>query len=476
MKARSEPGERNRRRFENQVSRYIEEEALLPSGSRIVVGVSGGPDSTALLLILGRLSKMRSLELAAAYFDHRLWGREAANREQAVVAKLAAKAGVDLVCGDADVRHLAREGKLSLEDAARRARYEFLGRSALDAGAGFVAVGHTLDDQAETVLMHILRGAGLTGVAGMSPRSSLPVPGFAGVELVRPLLQVRRAETARYCRDSGLMPLEDDSNRSHAYLRNRVRLDLMPALAGYNNDAAGALARLAAAAREDLGFIESEGERLFADAGGVVGLDRNLLRSSHPALRRQAVRAAVVALLGDVQGFSERHWAALGRVARGPTGSHLDLPRSIVADVLPTLLRLRLREDVASTLAIQGALAFPVPGEGALGAWRFRAANEPLPGALMVAEVDAAAAGSVLTVRSRRTGDRFQPLGLSGTKKLKDYFTDAHVARGERDAIPIFEAAEGILWVAGHRIADRARPVAGRPTIVLSCAHQEAGP
>jgi len=471
----SGPDERRRRRLENRVARYVDSECLIPLGSRGVVGVSGGPDSTALLLVLARLGSRRSLALQAAYFDHQLRGSEAAACERQAVTSAAARAGVDLVCGGADVRRFARERRLSLEDAARRARYEFLGRAALEAGAGFVAVGHTLDDQAETVLLHILRGAGIAGIAGMAPRSSFPLQGFTGLALVRPLLEVRRAETAQYCLDAGLSPVDDESNRSPAFLRNRLRSELMPALAEYNPDVSTALARLAAAARADLGFLDSEAGRLLAIAGDVEGLDRELLRLAPAAVRRQAIRQAVVALLGDAQGFSQRHWAALDAAIEGPTGARLDLPRAVIAEVLPARLRLRLRSNENAMPAIEGAVQISVPGEGSMGPWRFAAAAQPLPGASLVAAVAAAAAGPLLTVRSRRAGDRFQPLGLTGTKKLQDFFTDAHVPRAERDAIPVFEAGQGIIWLAGYRIAEWARPTAGGPVIFLSCRNEETG-
>jgi tRNA(Ile)-lysidine synthase len=472
MTAVPEAKERPRRRLENRVARYIDSEGLFPPGSGVIVGVSGGPDSTALLLILATIAGRRDVALKAAYFDHQLRGTQAAACEREAVATAADRAGVDLVCGGADVRLLARERKVSLEDAARRARYEFLGRAAEAAGAGFVAVGHTLDDQAETVLLHLIRGAGLAGIAAMAPRSGLPLPGFASLALMRPLLEVTRAETTRYCRDAGLSPVDDESNRSPAYLRNRVRSELMPALRQYNPGVSAALGRLAAAARGDLDFLESEAARLLAAADGPEGLDRELLRSAPAAVRRHAIRQSVVALLGDAQGFSERHWAALERALAGPTGGRLDMPRSVVAEVMPARLRLRLGAASAGRAALEGVAEISVPGETSIGAWRFAAANQPLPGASMVAAVDAAGAGPFLTVRSRRAGDRFQPLGLAGTKKLQDFFTDARVPRAERDAIPVFEAGRGIIWVAGHRIAEWARPTAGQPTIFLSCFHE----
>jgi tRNA(Ile)-lysidine synthase len=177
--------------IERRVQRFIRKHDLLHSGDSVLVGVSAGPDSTALLLLLARLATKLRLKLTAAYFDHRLRGMKEAQRERVFVAALAEGLGLPLITGGADVRGHARESRISLEEAAREQRYAFLAEAADRSGAGVVAVGHTADDQVETVLLHIIRGSGLGGLAGMAARASWPLTGGEGLDVGRPLLCLR---------------------------------------------------------------------------------------------------------------------------------------------------------------------------------------------------------------------------------------------------------------------------------------------
>ncbi len=461
--------ERQRRRVESQVGRYMEEEGLWPADGGIVVGVSGGPDSSALLLVLVSLAQRRHLAITAAYFDHRLRGAAAAKVEREAVARVAKRAGAGLVCGAGDVRAVAREHRLGLEEAARRARYDFLATAARDAGCRCVAAGHTAGDQAETVLMHILRGAGLTGIAGIAPRSRWPSAGNDDLVLVRPLLRTTRAETLAVCRAAGIEPADDASNRSPAFLRNRVRNDLLPVLRQYNANVDLALLRLADAARADVAFIESEAGDAVARTADGVALDRVLLEVWPRALRRHAFRAGVLALLADLQGFGERHWRALDAAVDGPTGASLNLPRGVSARVERARIELRLGPVPAPADPFP-AVTLPVPGRARFGPWLVAAGPRALPNAVARAEVNAASCGDALTVRGRKPGDRFQPLGLDGTKKLQDLFVDAHVPRAERDSVAVFEGPGGIVWVGGLRIAESARPQEEGGSVRLSVA------
>ena len=460
-------GERLRRRLEGSVRRYMDAEALWPADGRLLVAVSGGPDSTALLLLLARLG--HAIEITAAYFDHQLRGSAAAGSERAAVEALARSAGVELVSGSGDVSALARAQRLSLEEAARRARYDFLSQAASKRGCGWVAVGHTADDQAETVLMHLLRGAGLTGLAGMAPRSRWPAAGHDDLTLVRPLLRLSRRDTEAYCLAAGVRPVEDVSNRSAAYLRNRVRNEALPYLRQYNRRLDGALNRLADAARSDLAYIESVAAQAVQLDSGRAAVSRARLRDWTPSLRRHALRLALLSLVGDLQGFSERHLGALDAAAvGGRTGARLDLPRGLVAVIDREIVELRRGQaPVADTLPAD-SVRLPVPGEVQFGPWLVAAGGRAQAHCTAAVEIDAAAAGSELRLRRRRPGDRFQPLGLAGTKKLQDFLVDAHVPRQERDSLILFEGERGIVWVGGMRIAQWARPSAGRPVLVLS--------
>lgn len=456
--------------LERRVRRFIERQRLLNCGGRLLAAVSGGGDSTALLLVLSRLRPALGIDLSAAYFDHGLRGERAARRERDFVARLADRTGVELVTGAGDVRSHARERRVSIEEGARQLRYRFLAGVALEMGAAAVATGHTADDQAETVLMNILRGAGISGVAGMLPLARWPYPDerTAQLHLVRPLLEVARAETLAYCREMGVRPLEDVSNRSLAYRRNRVRREVLPFLRRYNPRIDDALRRLAASAAAEREALERVADAALPDVAvheaDTVRLSRAGLRAHPTGLRVHILRAAAARLLGDVQDIGRSHWEAMADALEAPTGAELDLPRG---------LRLRVEYDDL-VLAVGPAPPLPpplpveevvlaVPGRTRVDGWTFevrvterRALPPPAP-SVFAARFDAEAIELPLGVRRRRRGDRFRPLGMAGEKKLQDVFVDAKVPRVERDRVPIVCDRAGIVWVVGQRIAERAR-------------------
>jgi tRNA(Ile)-lysidine synthase len=454
--------------------KYVRDRALFGLGEHVLVAVSGGPDSTALLLILSKLAPGLGLALAAAHFDHGLRGASTARRERSYVEALCCRLGVPLHAGAGDTRGHARAHRLSREEAARELRYAFLSEVAAAAGCTAVATGHTADDQVETVLLHLIRGSGLAGLAGMAPRGPWPLVGQAGppagrtgLEVTRPLLCLRRDETARYCREEGLEPVADPTNVSPAFLRNRVRLELLPLLRLYNPRVDSALLRLAEAARADLSVLEKMAAEVLSEDGGgqTVALSRKRLTGLPEGLQRHALRLALRRVLGDLRDVHQDHIEALlAGLARG-AGHHLDLPRGLRFDVgyEEATLSLERREagDVPPPLPPEAPLA--VPGVASWGPWRVEAeltvpsTAEPPSADPWQAWLDADITGQELRVRSRRPGDRFQPLGMAGEKKLQDFFVDARVPRAERDAVPLVCGKPGIVWVAGHRIDERAR-------------------
>jgi tRNA(Ile)-lysidine synthase len=460
------PGEPQRKRIEGEVRRFILDRDLLPADGRLLLAVSGGPDSTALLLILARLAKNLRLSLGAAHFDHGLRGADAAQREAAFVRDLAGSLGVPFFAGAGDVRALAKTRHLSLEAAARHARYEYLASVAEREGYGAVATGHTAADQAETVLLHLVRGAGLDGLAGMSPRTSWPISG-TDLALLRPLLALSRQQTLAYCAAAGVTPLEDETNVSPQFHRNRVRHELLPLLRQLNPGIDDALVRLADAAAEDVAYLRSvASEALLSPATGASGLSLRLLREWPASPRRHALRLAFAAVAGDAQELVQRHLQALERlVLAGRTGDQLDLPRGVNAILHRDALELRCGGPTGALPEEPVTLA--VPGESRIGPI-IASASPAAPSSGQWTEIDAEAAADSLCLRRRQPGDRFQPLGMAQDKKLQDFFTDAHVPRDARDAVPLFVSSRGIVWTGGLRIADWAKPRAGAPTVFLS--------
>jgi tRNA(Ile)-lysidine synthase len=446
-----------------RVRRYVLDRDLIAPNSRVLVGVSGGPDSTALLLLLASLRRSLGFQLAGAHFDHGLRGARPAERERNAVRELCKQLDVPFSSGAGDVRTHARRGRLSIEEAARELRYRFLARAARAAHCDAVATGHTRNDQAETVLMRLLRGTGLRGLAAMAPSSAWPVrTRGAAPRLLRPLLCLSCHETETVCRAAGIKPLRDPSNRSQSHLRNRLRRDLLPHLRRYNPRVEEALSRLAETAAGDIELLESLAATGVAGPAtdGVVRIDRKALIALPGALRAHVVRLAVGQLQGDTSGLSEQHIRAVFRSATGRPGTKLNLARGLSARTERGVIAFSINAAAPKPLPPR-PVDLPVPGAARLGAWRIEAEMVRRPADLRqanghLAYLDAGAVGQLL-VRRRRHGDRFQPLGLAGTKKLQDFLVDAHVPRAERDSLPLVCDGQRIAWIVGHRPAEWAK-------------------
>jgi tRNA(Ile)-lysidine synthase len=442
-----------------------------PLGRRVLVALSGGPDSSALLLALAGFGW---LDLVAAYFDHGLRSDAERAEERERVEALAALTGVELIRGAGDVRERARSTRQPLEAAARETRYEFLARVARKARCATVATGHTLDDQAETVLLHVLRGSGLRGLGGLEAHAPWPFPGHKGLYLARPLLGLRRADTRAYCEARGWTPVEDASNEAREFLRNRVRHELLPVMRSYNPRVDEALVRLADAAAGAHRFIEAEVERLAPDfiepVEGGVRLCNLEPSYNDVGLWRAALQRAWQEVTGAPADLTERHIVAVERLAMlGRTGDRLDLPLGVVAerDYYLRGVLLRRTADIPAIPSLpQGAVELIAPAEVRFGHLAVAAGFEALDGSTSV-EADAEAVGDRVWVRRRRNGDRIE-LEDGKTKKLQDLLVDAHVPRAHRDALPVFETDRGIVWVGGVRVAGWAALRPGAPALVLS--------
>ena len=478
---------RTPRLVERNVLHYVRTHGLTQPGETVVVGVSGGADSTALLLLLTALAPKLYVNVRAACFDHQLRGRKASQNERDAVTDLADSLGVPLTTGAGDVRAYAREKRLGIEEAARELRYDFLARTAQECGARTVAVGHTADDQAETVLMHILRGSGLSGLAGMLPRSPWPTATSEGrdLALVRPLLDVRRSETEAYCRETGHEPLADPSNRSLRFRRNVVRYELLPLLREHVRGVDAALLRLARAAALEREALEAAACASACSAAaaeeGTVRLSLAALQETPAGLLPHVMRLAASRLLGDVRDIGERHLLAMSAAARKPVGTALDLPRGLHlrVDYDEIVVTVGESEPEIGALPIEG-VALAVPGSTSVGGWRFEASilegdRSSATESEWEARVDANSIKGRLVARRRRPGDRVQPLGMAGEKKLQDVFVDAKVPRRQRDSVPVVCDDAGIVWVAGYRIAERVRVSASTRRLLRLRAERESG-
>lgn len=452
--------------------RFIDAEALVSPGDGVLLAVSGGPDSLALLHLMARLRPRRDLNLTAAYVAHHMRPHTEVAEERDFVADQAAAAGLPFVWREV-IDGEAGGGKRSPEDAARQGRYRALARLAAEAGARRVATGHTRTDQAETVLLRLLRGAGLTGLAAMRPDAPWPAPDAP--RLIRPLLSLTRADTEAYCAALGLTPRRDPENANPRYQRTHVRAEVLPALRALNPRVDAALANLAAEAaawsdalRACAGGELTDTERT-ADEGESGGsLDVAALRRLDAARRRIILHAAIQRVRPDHPAPSRAHLVALDRLALGPAGRSVDLGRGVHAWRERDRLLLGSPAPVAPLPSSD--LPVPIDGELVLSGWRIRTVSAASVAAAGVAGpwravVDAAAVAG-LVVGKRRPGDRIEPAGMRGRKRLQDLFVDERVPRDQRDSRPVFRAGRGIAWVAGLRVAGWARPADGAVLVI----------
>lgn len=454
--------------LEQRVACFIREHHLVPDGSCLLVAVSGGPDSTCLLHILVGLRQELGIRLHVAHLDHQLRGTES-EADADYVAQLAHRLGVPATIGRRDAKAYQKRKRISLEEAAREVRYHFLADTASSIGASRVATGHTLDDQVETILMHLVRGTGIQGLQGLKPSSEWRL-NEKRFTVVRPLLEVSRQETADYCQSYQLVPRLDTSNLSLSPLRNRIRHQLLPLLKSYNPRVAEALLRTSAITAEEVAFLDEEVGRLWAEIvqkrQGVITLDKGRFYSLHPALKQHLLRAAIEELLGSLKDIETRHIEEIIATLDKPSGKQISLPGGLVFAI--EYDRYLLGAEPVSLCpfpVLEGEFALKMPGDTRLPGWQVEATIvEPslikgtgLINNDFIAYFDLDKAGNKLKMRSRRLGDRFQPLGLAQPKKLNEFMIDAKIPRVWRGQIPVVCSPQHILWLVGYRIDDRVK-------------------
>lgn len=430
-----------------------------------VLGVSGGADSLGLLHVLVEKVGFPAGTLTVAHLNHNL--RPTALTEANYVAQLCAAWGVACHVGQTNVLDLVAREKLSVEEAARLARYRFLASVARDVGAKAVMVAHHADDQAETVLMHFLRGSGPAGLRGMLPVS--PLLGAPELALWRPLLKVSRAEIEAYCAEQNLTPIDDPSNRDVTYFRNRLRHELLPVLETYNPQIRARLQTSAEVMAGDVVLLEQLAGQAWADVLREPGrdwvrVDLAKWQALPLSLRRRTLRHAVGLLntaARDVT-FAPIE-AARGVAEAGQVGAQAGLPGGLVLTVEYDAWVLARPEAVVPVDAPQvvEAVGLPLPGRVALakGWWLETSLVTAAPTTTdpWTIHIDGAKAGA-LHVRPRLAGERFRPLGMGGkSSKLKEVMIDRKLPAGQRAQWPIVANGTHLVWLVGHRLDERVK-------------------
>ncbi|MCR4424775.1 MAG: tRNA lysidine(34) synthetase TilS [Firmicutes bacterium] len=494
---------------------------MVERGDGVVVGVSGGPDSVALLVCLADLREMLALRLHVAHLDHMLRGADAEQDAQ-YVRNLAESLKIPSTVDQVDVAALSRSLGTSVEEAGRSARYAFFAQVARSLGFTRVAVAHHLDDQAETVLMRIVRGTGVRGLAGIPPVRPLQ----GGFSVIRPLAHVTRAEIEEFLRERGLSPRQDVSNQETVYTRNRIRRELLPLLeARYNSGIREALERLACSAAEDDAFLTSLAREKLAHLRSLLppgSLPRDLASALPASLLARVLNLCFAEVAGDRRDLYHVHIGNLIRLlSLGTAGDSVDLPRGVQATLTYDRLVFELREPPEGAEEVGSSPGAPlprvrlaVPGITVLSdlGWAILAAVDEtdgeerrekdldaqgVQGLAAVARAAFARCGlgdircdpddigtewavfdqdelpGELSARPWSSGDRMAPFGMAGTKKLSDLFSDLKIPRRDRSSYPVVLSGDRVIWVAGLR-AGRDAPVVGQTRRVLALARERA--
>ncbi|MFA7535560.1 MAG: tRNA lysidine(34) synthetase TilS [Desulfuromonadales bacterium] len=435
------------------VGRLLLEHSLLRPEDRVLVAVSGGPDSVCLLHLLWQLAPALGVTVCAAHLDHLL--RPESGREASFVQDLCAQWDIPLTLRAADVAQTARRRHSGIEETAREVRRDFLREVATRQDCRVIALGHHRGDQAETVLHRFLRGSGGTGLAGMR---------LANLPFIRPLLEVTRRQILDYLRQNQLPWVEDSSNQDRAFTRNRLRNEILPLLKEFNPRLEENLARSARrmAIEDDFWREQSESalSSLAAFSGENCHLDCGRLLQLHPAFRTRILRQALFRVRGDLHRLSAVHFENIENLLlRKRSQADLHLPGAWIGR---RYNRLWLRrspppETPDVSLVIEGPGEFTIPRIGRL--W---VAIEPaaLGEGRQTVEFDPAVVKFPLRLRQFRPGDRFRPDGLGGHKKVKDFFVDMKLDRESRRRVLLLEGDE-VFWLVGMRRCEGLRPAPG---------------
>ena len=441
----------------DKVRKTIKKFGLIEKGDKVIVAVSGGPDSTALLLALNGLKQSHDLKLKIAHLDHMFRPAEDTKKDYEYVLSLSKRLNIPLVYKRIDVPAYAKETGLSPEEAAREKRYGFLIEAAKEARAKKIALGHTFDDQAETVLMRLIRGAGLSGLRGIPVSRRLN-----GTLVIRPLLEVWRKEVDAYLRSLRIKPMQDATNLMPKFFRNRIRNEVIKFLEKYNPNIKESLARSAQNFFYDYETLAEIVNREFARCAkvkrGSIRIFIRDLKKKRTGLQRGILRKAIETLKGDLRGIDYSHIEDIEDLMKAERGA-MDLPGGKIR-VTRTRDALVFGGTKAEAALPKVWRRIPVPGATFIPGLkltfdaRFTASRAKRGKPKTTECMDFGKIKEPLYIRTWEKGDRFRPLGMSKEKKLQDFFVDQKVPRESRNSIPLVIAGKKIIWVCGLRLSE----------------------
>ncbi len=447
--------------FYEKVFRTIQRFSMLQGHEKIVVAVSGGPDSTALLSFLAALRKKLSLRLFCIHINHGLRGHES-DEDARLVGEYATSFDIPVRILNCNVAAYASHRRLSIEHAGRTVRYSLLEKHARELGATRVATAHHLDDHAETVMMRIIRGAGVSGMSGIHP--------VMGGLFIRPFIEATRQEIMAYVEEHRVPYRTDSTNEQCHYLRNSIRHRLMPLMLEYNTSVRERLWSLSRIFHDDDIVLSNLTETFFRRCCSIreesVVIDTDTAWDLPMALKRRMMRKAIESLQGHLLEVDFAHVEKLVELIHSPVGTSTDLAGAVNARKGYGVLIIKKEgSGTAPSHTSPGEALLQVPGKTVLDEWTIMLTatiekrNDPalsFPLSRWEALLDSDKAARPLSVRPRRDGDRFSPLGVKGTKKVKDFFIEVKIEQEKRNHVPLIVDCKGrIVWIVGHRIDDR---------------------
>lgn len=434
----------------------IKEYNMFDKNDKVIVAVSGGPDSISLLHVLYRLKDEFSLTLYAAHVNHCLRGEEA-DKDEEYVKEFCKNLNIECFAKKIDINKLAKERGLSSESAGREARYEFFNELCKRLSAQKIALAHNANDQAETVLMRIIRGTGMEGLSGIKPvRENI---------FVRPLINIKRENIENYCIENKLNPRIDKTNLENIYTRNKIRLELIPYIKeNFNEDIVGVLNRLAGTIALDNDYLESicnEKYNNYCEHKGEKVIIYKEAFLEKEAILTRLIRKAFSRIKGNLYNIEKVHIYDIISLQKGTTGKRINLPGNIIA--MNNYYNIELFQSKSYEKENNNeSFKLYIGKENYFDKYnltvfiRLVDENEKVDfkEKAYTKYFDFDKIKGDIIIRTRKDGDKFTPFGMKGSKKLKDFFMDEKIPKDERDKIPLICFGNDIAWVAGYRISD----------------------
>lgn len=441
--------------LKQKVLKTISENNMINSGDKILVALSGGPDSLTLLHILYSLKDQLNINIGAAHVNHLLRGNDAFKDEN-LCKTYCENLGLDFYLKRIDINEESKIKGISHEMAGREARYNFFEELSNKYGYNKIAIAHNLNDQAETILMRIMRGTGIEGLVG--------IKAVRDKKFIRPLIEISRAEIEHYCEENNLKAAIDETNFENIYSRNKIRLELIPYMEkNFNKDVIETLSRMSKLIKEDNEFIEDFALKIFEKycykKEDRVIINKEVLLQ-HKAIVSRVIRMALAEIKGNLYNIDNSHINDIIKLYNHNTGKFIMLPNDIMVENVYKDLHIYIKiqeneRDFYEPLEINNKVISNLLKYSIELKTLNKDKNFVMKKNNMIKYFDYDKVKGDIYLRYRKDGDRFTPLGMKGSKKIKDLFMDLKVPRYERDRIPLLCFGNEIAWIVGYKVSDK---------------------